>query len=370
MNAQPLEAGLHRRSRLDGLIFGLLSGLAFALVAWGWDAVSLSRAAGYCSWFKFIVGMIFCLIVGGAVGWGVAALDRSLVGLIAWALAGLAFGWLAGYLPFQGLTWLIGWLNPRFQGIVIYPVVEIAHARSVVISVFVAAFTGMAGLLELVALDQAQSSFSRISRGLALASCIPFMIAAGGLADASNRQLREPQEKVVGLIRLVTTATEEGISREVAREMHLGAFNAVREMLSEPRRVMVGSYDPSIISVGVEIEVDQGWFRCTFLAGQASYCEPTDPIYLEGFACLLAGHDAEGRACRIEMTPEAERWIEARRGRIGETPQVEVTGQMGSVVFLDGAGADGEAFECRFFGSLPVVLEACQAPGSSGGTGG
>jgi len=133
---------------------------------------------------------------------------------------------------------------------------------------------------------------------------------------------------------------------------------------------MVGSYDPSIVSVGVEIEVEQGWFRCTLVAGQATYCRPSDPIYFDGFACLLAGHDAEGEACRIEMTPEAERWIEARRGQIGERPQLEVTGHMGSVVFLDGVGADGEPFDCRFFGDMPVVLEACQPPALAGETAG
>ncbi len=370
MNAQPVDVGLRSRSRLDGLLFGLLSGLAFALVTWGWDAVSLARVASYCPWFKFVVGTVFCLIVGGAVGWVVAALDRSLVGLVGWALAGLAFGWLAAYLPFQGFNRLIGWLNPRFEGIVIYPVVELAHARSTVNSVLVAATIGLGGLLEIMALDHAQSSVSRISRGLALASCIPFMITAGGLANANNRQLREPQENVVALIRLAMTAREVGISREEALEMHLGAFNPVQEMLSEPRRVMVGSYDPSIVSVGVEIEVDRGWIRCILVAGQATYCQPTDPIYVDGFTCLLAGHDAEGETCDIEMTPESQRWIEARRRQIGERPQVEVTAQMGSVVLLDGVGADGEAFECRFFGSLPVILEACQPPVLAGGAGG
>ena len=196
------------------------------------------------------------------------------------------------------------------------------------------------------------------------------MITAGGLANANNRQLREPQENVVALIRLAMTAREMGISREEALEMHLGAFNPVREMLSEPRRVMVGSYDPSIVSVGVEIEVDRGWIRCILVAGQATYCQPTDPIYVDGFTCLLAGHDVEGETCDIEMTPESRRWIEARRRQIGETPQVEVTAQMGSVVLLDGVGADGEPFECRFFGSLPVVLEACQPPVLPGGAGG
>ena len=116
MNAQPVDVGLRSRSRLDGLLFGFLSGLAFALVTWGSDAVSLARVASYCPWFKFVVGTVFCLIVGGAVGWVVAALDRSLVGLVGWALAGLAFGWLAAYLPFQGFNRLIGWLNPRFRG--------------------------------------------------------------------------------------------------------------------------------------------------------------------------------------------------------------------------------------------------------------
>jgi hypothetical protein len=362
------QAILQRRGRRDGLFFGLLSGLAFALAAWGWDAVALSRISSYLPWFKLVVGGLLVVIVAGLVGWLVAVLDHGLAGLIAWGLTGAALGWLAGRLPFQGMSLAGGLLDPRFRGVEIYPLFPILQGRSNVTAVLIAALAALAGVFQLVALDQAQGSHSRLGYVLALAMCSPLMIMAGGLADTiNNRPLREPQVNMVELIRFAVQMGEEPFDHQLALEMHMGSLNAIRSLMGEPRLVMLGDYDSmSMVSVDVEIEFDGGWARCTVLNGTPSYCRPTDPIYQEAFVCLLQDDQPSADDCTFEITDEARQWLAARRDRLGSSPETEVVGRLGASVLVDVVGRDGVVIQCRFEGAQPVVLVSCDQMAAAG----
>ena len=362
------RAILQRRGRRDGLLFGLLSGLAFALAAWGWDAVALSRVSSYLPWFKLLVGGLLAVITGGLVGWLVAALDHSLAGLVAWGLTGAAFGWLAGRLPFQGASILGGLLDPRFQGVEVYPLFPILQGRSNVTAILITALAALAGVLQMVALDQAQGSHSRLGHVLALAMCTPLMIMGGGLADTiNNRPLREPQVNMVELVRFAVQTGDATVDRQAALEIHLGSLGAIRSMLGEPRLVMLGDYDSQwMVSVNVEIEFDGGWVRCTVLDGTPSFCRPTDPIYQQAFACLLQTDDLSADDCTFEITDEARQWLAARRDLLGRSLETEVVGRLGASVLVNVVGRDGVVIQCRFEGAQPVVLVAC-GPAAAGG---
>src|SRR4030065_2140159 len=59
-----------KRQRLRlGLIYGMVAGLAFALLTWGLDAWLLVRANATYPWVKFIPGVIICINSGGLAGW-------------------------------------------------------------------------------------------------------------------------------------------------------------------------------------------------------------------------------------------------------------------------------------------------------------
>ena len=63
-----------RSKRLIGMIYGIVSGLAFAVATWGWDGYSLSRSHAYLPWLNLSVALVFCAVVGAAAGW---LADRS-----------------------------------------------------------------------------------------------------------------------------------------------------------------------------------------------------------------------------------------------------------------------------------------------------
>lgn len=193
---------VRRRARRDGLLFGIASGLTFALAAWGWDAWQLVSVSVTFGWFKLVIGGLACLVVGGSAGWLVARADSGLAGLVGWAFAGACFGFLAGRLPMQGASLFAGSVDPRFAGLDVYPLVPVAEGKANLITVLSAILGALTGIFELVAVDQAGAAHSKFGHGPAPFMCAPILILAGVTADIiSNQQLREPQVNLVRLVR-------------------------------------------------------------------------------------------------------------------------------------------------------------------------
>jgi hypothetical protein len=350
---RPLRA--HRR---DGLLSGGICGVAFALTAWGIDAAQFLGIPADMVWIRLVVGTIAVVGVGAVVGLIVAWIDRGLVGLIAWALGGVAFGWIGAHILFEGASLAAGIIDPRFRGLEVYPFVRAAGRSASVSMTLVGGLAGVAGILQLPALDQARSGDSRLGRWLGLSMCTPFFLLAGFVSDdINNRPVRDPQLNMVRLVQFVVRGGDVDLGSQERRDMHVRAVDPIRPILGELRRVMLGDYDARfLMTITVEMEFDDGWARCTVVNGQPSYCRPTDPIYTEGFLCVLASEGHRGEGCDIEVSDIARIWLDDRGAALGETPPLEVVGRMGRVVLLSvGGGA-----ECRFRGAQPVVLETCQ----------
>ncbi len=88
-----------------GAGYGLLFGLGFALLVWGYDGLVLSRSSTDIAWAKLLLGLPCALVIGGIVG-TVGAWSSSL--LLTTCLWAVAFG---------GIGWLAGIIDPRFAGL-------------------------------------------------------------------------------------------------------------------------------------------------------------------------------------------------------------------------------------------------------------
>jgi hypothetical protein len=344
------------------LIYGVISGLVFALVAWGRDAVILAGVSSYFPWAKLVAGGLGCMVIGGLAGWLVSFMDRSQVGLAAWALAAISFGWIASHLPYEGFSLLGGRLDPRFAGLNVYPYVISARVRGVFATIIVTVLLGLGGAYQLSTLDMMHAAYSRVSRWFVLVLPLGLLVVAGIAVDGFvNSPLRAPQAQVVGLIRFVLAAGDRPIDPEVARQMHVGALGGVRDILSPPRGVMLSGYDANSLSTATtDIDLDQGWIRCTVLGDQVSYCANGEQAYRQAFSCLLQLPADPMDACHVGLGSDARAWLEAHAAGIGPEPETAVVGRLGRVAFVRGSGEDGVAFECRFRGTQPINLETCR----------
>ncbi len=352
-------SSLQRHNRRFGLVFGLFMGLAYAFVAWGLDALRLYNSAAFLPWLKLAVGGSCALLLGGAVGWFVGHLDHGGAGLIGWALVGVALNTLAGHLPYEGYAFAGGLLDPRFQGLDTFPYVLASGARQTMATLVAGGLIALAGLLEPFILEQAHAAPSRIGQALALLIAAPaFLLAGYWTDDFVNRPLRDPQVAVADLLQTVLYTPD--LTRQERLDLHVGALNAIADLLSEPRLLMVNHYDPnSMTSASIEIEFPEAWARCFVIAKQLTFCQPSDPLLTEAFLCILAGDEAQAGSCRGEASPEVAAWLAQARPRLGSEPELEVTGRMGAIALLEGRAQDGASFACRLYGSMPVVIGSC-----------
>jgi len=116
-----MKPAVSKRKHVAGLLYGLAAGLAFAVFAWGVDAILLARANGIFTWVKFIPGLIISLLSGALVGWLTARFERTWLSLILWLLQALLFAHLVIWLPIKVAPRIISLFNPALGEFLKYP---------------------------------------------------------------------------------------------------------------------------------------------------------------------------------------------------------------------------------------------------------
>ncbi len=194
---------LQREKRINGILFGLVAGLALSIGIWGLDAFMLSQAHAEWAWLKFLIGTPFVLLVGAVAGWLTARFDNGLIGAIIWLLTSLAVVWFASHVPFQGLSLVIGYLKPDFAGLDIYPFVESARARMSFLYIVVGVLMAIGGGFEMFFVEAATRASGWFARLFNLLTCAVIFIPVGLAVDnLINASLREPLVGVNDLIRI------------------------------------------------------------------------------------------------------------------------------------------------------------------------
>lgn len=345
-----------------GLRYGLLAGLGFTLAAWGVDCLALSRAAVDLFWLKLAIGGGLCLLLGALAGSLTALVDQSAIGALLWVAAGVSFAWISGHLPFEGTSEAVGLLAPRFRGLDLYPFVQYAGSRTVLIAILCGGGAAVGGVLQLVLQDMARGAGPVVGKWFALALGMPVFLLLGFIADSTiNLPLRQPLVAMDRLIRFAKEAQHTPVDPVTARQRRLSTVKQFESLLDEPRRVLLGDYgDATTASATVEVDFDGTWVRCNVISEQPVYCQFTEQIYAEGLACLLEAEGSDVSECKVWGALEAEAWLDEWRLRDGSLEGVSVVDIYGSVALIEVTVEDGQVFRCRFRGAQPPVLEVCE----------
>lgn len=356
--------GTRRRIKAEkhfmGVMYGLLAGLVFSLALWGYDATLLWGASVEYPWIKLAVGMPLAILIGGVAGWLTAQLDHGLVGFLSWGLAGVGYVWLGSHTPFEGVSWLVGWLRPELRGLDVYPFVESARVRMIFLYPFVAILTGLGGVLQLPIVEGALRSRYQAGRYFALLALLPVYLAIGLLADnLINIPLREPLLGVDNRIQLRLQAEASGMPADEMRRRGLRVVETFGDLYHQPYRQLLGNYDAeSITEVNVILNFNGVWGSCSVVAGSPGFCQLSTDRFLKKVACRLAGGD--GETCQIGIAPEAESQVQAVQAQFGPAPELAIETQFGNVVLVRGRGAGEAQFSCRLRVTRGLVIESCQ----------
>jgi hypothetical protein len=257
-----------------GVFYGMIAGFAFAASSWGWDGYMLSKSHAYLPWTMLIVGVIFCVILGGIVGWLTARSDSSLLGVVFWVISSFFFAWLIVALPLQINPFIASKLDPQLGALLDYEKnIEFAFRFGVSLA-WVLPFTLIVGVTQLPITEPAVFSTSIFGKVAPLLFCIVVMSIGGVITDnLINSHFRAGIAALDNTIQFVwDNKNNENVDKALSREAHTMSLSTVGEYVRESRYLFVSSYDESLGDLHILVKFDDQWVDCNVLYSQPISC--------------------------------------------------------------------------------------------------
>jgi hypothetical protein len=273
------EDVLHRpdviqNKRRVGIIYGMTVGLSFAAASWGVDGFLLSQAHALYPWLKFIIGAAICMIAGGIAGGLVARLEKGIFGLFMYLGLALVFSWLIVALPFQIFPRAMQWLDPEAASLLDYTFYDGFQSRFVLAAAWISLFVVLVGVLQLPLTEPAAFATSLFGKVAPLLVCSVVMFINGVIVDTLNNEpLRTPVLHLNNTIQFSVDHQGEEVDRTLARTMRISSLRAVQDVISQPRKLIVGGYDQYLDQIHVLIRFGSTWVDCIVVYNQPSFCE-------------------------------------------------------------------------------------------------
>jgi hypothetical protein len=259
-----------------GLIYGLVSSLAFAIFAWGLDALLLARANATFFWIKFFPGLIICTLSGGLIGWLTILFNKHPIAILLWGLLAGLYSWLVVWLPFFGSPTLIKIFEPSLANLYDFRSMENLYQFGIFSMIIVGFLAIVCGLLEISLIQQALNSSYLFTSIAPLLVCLVLFSLAGSAADQLvNTNLREPVQVVNNMIQFAADNEAVEVPRQIAREMHLSATNQLGELMQKHRQLTLIRFDEDFVFMDTLVDFEGILVRCTTISAQ-----PTDCIIL------------------------------------------------------------------------------------------
>ncbi|HSQ17854.1 MAG TPA: hypothetical protein VLM83_09165 [Anaerolineales bacterium] len=259
-----------------GLSYGLVGGVAFAIFAWGVDALLLTLAHATYPWIKFIPGLIICALAGGLVGWLTIRFENHLIALLLWLLLAVLFSWLVVWLPLTGAPGIIKLLDPELATRFDFSQVQDIYQFRLVGLLAIGLAASISGLLEINLVENALLAPSGFTHILTLLVCLILFGVGGSSTDhLINTNFREPIQAVDKLIQFAADNEGKEVPSITARAMHLSAVKDLDEYLQSPRKLSIIAFDPPLGMMNILVDFDGPLVQCT-----AIYSQPTNCVIL------------------------------------------------------------------------------------------
>lgn len=267
-----------RLKRRFGIMYGMTAGLAFATASWGIDGYLISQAFGFYPWVKFIIGAVICMAAGALAGWLVARSEKAIVGLPVYLLLGFLFSWLIMAIPFQIFPKIVAMLDPEAGNLLNYTLYEGFQSRFWVAFTWISVFAGLVGLLQIPLAEPAAFATSNFGRLAPLLLCAVLMFINGIIVDRLNNEaMRLALIYMNNTIQYTVDNQGKDVDYTEARKMHIYSLRSVADVVTQPRQMIVGSYDQYLDQIHVLVRFGTTWTDCNVVYNQPSFCK-----YIEG----------------------------------------------------------------------------------------
>ncbi len=267
---------VQRKKLRLGLLYGMVAGLAFAVFAFGVDALLLARANAPFYWVKLIPGLFVCTLSAGLIGWLTIRIENHIISLFLWGLLAGLYSWLVVWLPFSGNAIIIKYLDPSLsQWFDFSPLQDLAQIR-LVSMVVIGLGAILCGLLELNLIHQAMVSPYKAATITPLVVSIILLSVVGSAADQMiNVTLREPIQTINSLLQFGAENVGVEVPRDIARKMHLSAVRQLEAVIQKSRKLTLVGYDQNLGMMDILVNFEGALVKCSTI-----FSQPTDCIIL------------------------------------------------------------------------------------------
>lgn len=266
------------RKLIFGTLFGMAGGLSYAALAWGLNAVMLSRSHFPHAWVVVLAGLPLALLVGGVAGYLAMRLDKAIVGGLIWMASGLLLAVAGTWLPLWLFPQALPRLEPVLAGWIKFGWLD-GYTAMTYLCMFVSGviFT-LVGVLEVVLVEKAAYSPYDGALLIPMVICAMMTGLAGGVVDnMANSNMREYPANMEILLNFALENKGVKIDPKLARQMHMNAISAVMEDISVERKVYYYSFEESGEQGRLLVNFEGRWVLCDMFAAQPSYCRRVDP---------------------------------------------------------------------------------------------
>ncbi|HOT90897.1 MAG TPA: hypothetical protein PLJ78_13065 [Anaerolineae bacterium] len=355
-----------------GAGYGLLFGLGFALYVWGYDTLTLSRSSADMAWGKLTLGLPCLLVIGGLAGLLGAWTPSTLLTTCVWAFTLAGIGWLAGHIPFTGMSWLAGIIDARFAGLTPWPYTGANALRTLLVVLAYAVYGFAVGYVETLAIEWAWDratpdgrmkigAWSRLL--VAWVVALPPVFVLDYLVMAP---VRTPQVRVADLIETYLEGGEAAVSAtgqniiEAQRNgprftprytIHFAGFDTTTETL-------YAGYSDVIFDTGFAL-------RCLVMGEQVTFCDDLSAkLNLRIGQMVQAAKTGErpwlaGQMKTFSVSEEVLGWLQTHQAQLSDTYRLTITAQKGPWMYVTAQFDTGATMTCRFYGNAVVTVDQC-----------
>ena len=356
-----------------GAGYGVLFGLGFALLVWGYDALALSQSAADMAWAKLLIGLPGLLIIGGIAGIIGAWTPSTLVTTGVWAVTMAGIGWLAGHIPFNGMSWIAGVIDSRFAELTPWPYTDGNALRTLLVMIAYAVYGFGVGYVETMAVEWAWDRTTPEGRmkvgawGVLLVAwlvAVPPMFILDYLVMAP---VRAPQVRVANL---VETYLEGGETAVAATGQNLIEARRNGPRFTPNYTVYFSGFDTSTDTLYAgysDVVFDTGFaLRCIVMGDRVTFCDDlSQKLDLRIGQMVQAAKTGErpwleNRMKTFTVTEDVIAWLQTHQGQLSDAYSLTITAQKGNWMFVTAQFNTGATMTCRFGGNAVVTVDRCE----------
>lgn len=373
------EAELTHEQRVDafmqraGTVYGLLFGVLFALLGWGYNAARLASVSAHDFWVTAAIGAPVTLLVCVLAGRLAARPPLAWLSYVYWVVALVAIAIFAAHVPYEGANAVWGFLDPSISDLTLFPFGVSAEYRMVILAIFGALLGVATAFLQNVAAtwawDSSTAELGMTRRGWAalLLFTFPALLFAFATDNLIHSPLRAPQEQLYGVVTYLMTAPRD--AREIMRNapnpnIPYFGISLLRDSFTPNFKQYLATYElESLDTTQVDVFFDNGFILRCNTSGYGDFvsgCRDLKRDYGEWMTQLM--HDAALTCseCPAQVNKPTLVWLAERRADLPQEFTLTATHGPGPLVYLFASDAPGHGIQCRFRSGSPTLIDVCR----------